>query len=149
MDQREQKNRRQCVVDAGVLYHRRDMARILRDLVRVRYVDLHGDEVAATGEGQVVSIFASDDSSTIVFNERIYLNLNTFDYARLGKDPDGASCIDLVDEHRILRLIPLPWESFDAPSSLGQRQTTASAVLDRWFGESGTEVFAEDDDEEL
>ena len=148
MEQREQKNRRQCIVDAGVLYHRRDMARILRDLVRVRYVDLNGGEVAASGEGQVVSIFASDDSSTIVFNERIYLNLNTFEYARLGKDPDGASCIDLVDEHRTLRLIPLPWESFDAPTSLGQRQAAASAVLDRWFGDAA-EVFAEDDDEEL
>ncbi len=149
MDQREQKNRHQCIVDAGILYHRRDMARILRDLVRVRYVDLQGDEIAATGEGQVVSIFASDDSSTIVFNERIYLNLNTFEYARLGKDPDGASCIDLVDDRRVLRLIPLPWESFDAPSSLGQRQTPASAVLDRWFGDGTAEVFADDDDEEL
>ena len=149
MDQREQKNRRQCIVDAGDLYHRRDIARILRDLVRVRYVDLSGGEVSASGEGQVVSIFASDDSSTIVFNERIYLNLNTFEYARLGKDPDGTSCIDLVDEHRVLRLIPLPWETFDAPTSLGQRQTTASAVLDRWFGEGAPEVFAEDDDEEL
>jgi hypothetical protein len=149
MDHREQKNRRPCIVDAGVLYHRRDMARILRDLVRVRYVDLNGGEVAACGEGQVVSIFASEESSTIVFNERIYLNLNTFEYAKLGKDPDGASCIDLVDEHRILRLIPLPWESFDAPADLGQAPTTASAVLDRWFSEAAAEVFAEDDDEEL
>lgn len=149
MDHREQKNRRPCIVDVGLLYHRRDMARILRDLVRVRYLDLHGDEVAASGEGQLVSIFASDDSSTIVFNERIYLNLNTFEYARLGKDPDGASCIDLVDAHRTLRLIPLPWESFDSPGSLGQRQTAEATVLDRWFGDSAMEVFAEDDDEEL
>lgn len=149
MEKREQKNRRQCIVDAGVLYHRRDMARILRDLVRVRYVDLIGGEVAASGEGQVVSIFASDDASTIVFNERLYLNLNSFEYARLGKDADGASCIDLVDEHRVLRLVPLPWEAFDAPSSLGQRQAAASAVLDRWFAEGGEEVYAEDDDEEL
>lgn len=148
MDSREQKNRRPCIVDAGVLYHRRDMARVLRDLVRVRYVDLQDGEVAATGEGQIVGIFASDESSTIVFNERLYLNLNTFSYAQLGKAPDGASCIDLVDDRRVLRLIPLPWESFDAPSSLGQRQA-AAAALDRWFGEGALEVFAEDDDEEL
>lgn len=149
MDQREQKNRRPCIVDTGVLVHRRDMARILRDLVRVRYVDLFEGEVTAHGEGQVVSIFSSEEGSTIVFNERIYLNLNTFEYARLGKDPEGASCIELVDEPRVLRLVPLPWESFDAPVSLGQRQSSASAVLDRWFAEGVAEVFAEDDDEEI
>ncbi len=149
MDRREPQSRQPCIVDAGVLYHRRDMARVLRDLVRVRYVDLSAGEISASGEGQIVSLFASQSSATIVFNERIYLNLNTFDYARIGKDPDGASCIDLVEADRVLRLIPLPWEAFDAPTSLGQRPATASAVLDRWFGDGVSEVFAEDDDEEL
>ena len=105
-DDREDRNRIPCIVDAGIIANRKDMVRVLRDLGHVRYADLVGDDVRATGEGIVSSVFTHEAAATIVANKRLYLNVNGFDYLRLGA-ADEQPTFDLVCEDRTLRLEPL------------------------------------------
>lgn len=106
-DDREDRNRIPCIVDQGIIANRKDMVRVLRDLGHVRYADMVGDDVRATGEGIVSHVFAHEAAATIVANKRLYLNVNGFDYLRLGKADEEQPAFDLVAEDRTLRLEPL------------------------------------------
>src|SRR6185369_2311169 len=104
MDEREEKNQIQCIVDEGIVVNRRDMVRILRDLGHVRYRDCVEGAMRREGEGIVMSVFANDKSSTIIVNKRLYINVNSFDYLRIGGDGDAVT-IDLIDNQRTVRLL--------------------------------------------
>lgn len=146
MEDREKKNQLQCIVDEGILVHRRDMVRILRDLGHVRYEDHVGESVRSQGEGYVVSVVSSDQASTIIVNKRLYLNVNTFDFVRLSTAEGGAAQIDLVTDQRVIRLLPLG-------DPLAERQVIVPAdtllpppeALDKLFGDNFAEVYLEDD----
>jgi hypothetical protein len=105
-DEREDRNRIPCIVDEGIIANRRDMVRVLRDLGHVRYADMVGEDVRAAGEGIVSHVFSHEAAATIVANKRLYLNVNGFDFLRLGKAEEGGPTFDLVFEGRTLRLEP-------------------------------------------
>ena len=106
-DEREDHNRIPCIVDEGIIANRRDMVRVLRDLGHVRYADLVGDDVRATGEGIVSHVFSHEAAGTIVANKRLYVNVNGFDFLRLARTDADGTCFDLVRDERTLRLEPL------------------------------------------
>ena len=95
-----------CLVDYGIIHAKRDMIRILRDLDRVEYVDLIDNITVAKGEGYVVEVYANSCDSTIVFNSRLHINVNGFDFLKISSVP--VKVIDLISGHRIIRLKPLP-----------------------------------------
>ena len=98
-------NQISCLVEQGIIYSKRDMIRILRDLDRVLYVDLIDNASVANGEGYVVEVYANGYDSTLVFNNRLHINVNSFDFLKIISQPDKL--VELISGHRVIKLKPL------------------------------------------
>ena len=94
-----------CLVEQGIIYSKRDMIRILRDLDRVNYTDLIDNLSVAYGEGYVVEVYANSFDSTLVFNNRLHINVNSFDFLKIITQPEKL--VELISGHRIIKLKPL------------------------------------------
>ncbi len=128
-----------CIVDTGTLVNKRDIYRLLSDLGRVRYFDIVDGAVRKQGEGCVMDVFQDPTAATLVVNGSLYLNVNSFDYACLqdpasvaeladpGKEQAGV-VIDLVQDSRILRLVPLVEPRSDPAELLGDNRALQAAV---------------------
>ena len=149
MEERENKNKIQCIVDEGIVLNRRDMVRILRDLGQVRYEDLLDGVVKKRGEGFVAGVYANENASTIIVNKRLYLNVNSFDFMRLGLLGDDETTIDLVDDKRTIRLIPMSEAVHERQAFIVESAVIPSqGALERMLGvEPGEGLFEEDLDE--
>ncbi|MBI2995250.1 MAG: hypothetical protein HYY52_00870 [Candidatus Melainabacteria bacterium] len=93
-----------CLVEYGIVYSKRDMIRVLRGLDQVEYTDLIDNVVVANGEGYVAEVYANSYDSTIVFNHRLHVNVNSFDFLKIKSKPDQ---VELISGDRIIKLIPL------------------------------------------
>ncbi|MBI1858176.1 MAG: hypothetical protein HYR97_03580 [Candidatus Melainabacteria bacterium] len=100
-----EENQIPCLVEYGTIYSKRDMIRVLRDLDRVEYFDLIDDSIVAQGEGYVIEVYANSNDSTLVFNNRLHINVNGFEYLKLKTHPKKE--ILLYSGHRAIRLKPL------------------------------------------
>ena len=98
-------NQISCLVESGIIYSKRDMIRILRDLDRVSYTDLIDNLSVASGEGYVVEVYANSYDSTLVFNNRLHINVNSFDFLKIISQP--GKLVELISGHRIIKLKPL------------------------------------------
>ena len=105
MNNLDDENQISCLVDFGTVYAKRDMARILRDLEKVQYYDFIDDALVASGEGYMVEVYANSFDSTVIFNHRIHVNVNSFDYLKLRTTPKKE--VELFSGHRVIRLLPL------------------------------------------
>ncbi len=94
-----------CLVEQGIIYSKRDMIRILRDLDRVLYLDLIDNASVANGEGYVVEVYANSFDSTLVFNNRLHINVNSFDFLKITTQPEKL--VELISGHRVIKLRPL------------------------------------------
>ena len=94
-----------CLVESGIIYSKRDMIRVLRDLDRVLYEDFIDSTSVAFGEGYVIDVYANGFDSTLVFNNRLHINVNGFDYLKISTSP--KKIVELVSGHRIIKLKPL------------------------------------------
>jgi len=146
MQERDRENQLQCIVDEVILVNRRDMVRLLRDLGLVRYADLRSGQERASGEGYITSVVANLSSSTIIANRRLYLNVNNFEYLRLGVEA-GQSYFDLVDHDRTIRLIPLDSAVAERPS-VSTEDVLANGRVTSLFGDSLAEVYFDDEDDD-
>jgi len=97
-----------CIVDNGILVSKQDIQRLLSDLGRVRYFYWQDDRLASDGEGFVLDVFQDPCRSTLVANNSLYLNVQSFDYLELSR-PNGqvGSRFTLVQDSIRLELIPL------------------------------------------
>ncbi len=138
-----------CIVDTGILVNKQDMQRLLVDLGRVRYSHRQDGQVLSEGEGYILEVYADPQLSTLVANHALYLNVYSFDYLELsrGTDPKvGESCafLDLVQDQRCLRLIPLSNPLQDQGS-----RTISSATLEAVVAEvlsAGWDVQIDDEE---
>lgn len=96
-----------CIVDTGTVINKQDMHRLLNDIGRVRYIHTQDGVLSNEGEGCVLEVFSDPHRATLVANHAIYLNIQSFDYLVLGLTDSGQPYFDLVQDTRILRLIPL------------------------------------------
>lgn len=96
-----------CIIDNGIVVNKSDMKRILTDLGHVRYTHSQDGQVQSQGEGYIIEVFADSHQSTLIANQSIYLNVCSFDYLQLGGGAQSETYIDLVQETRHLRLIPI------------------------------------------
>lgn len=149
MDSREAMNHLQCIIDQGVLVNRRDMVRILRDLGQVCYQDLVDGEIQRQGEGIIVEVASNDHAATVVVNKRLYLNVQAFDYLKLGCDEAGEAVLELVSNRRSLRLLPLS-DPLREPHQavLPDAEAVSQRAIDRLLEDTLAEVYLEDLDEE-
>ncbi|NJL98041.1 MAG: RNA-binding protein [Synechococcaceae cyanobacterium SM2_3_2] len=128
-----------CVVDTGILVSKRDVYRVLSDLGHVRYVDILDGDVVSQGEGYVMEVYEDPQSATIVLNRTLYLNVCSFDYLKFGLENTDLtlpvsqkpqSILDLVQEQRILRLMPLSDPLSDRLQVLEDSRALKEAVAD-------------------
>ncbi len=91
-----------CIVGTGVLTAKKDMMRVMRGFDHVKFTDIIDDKVQISEEAYVVEVFSSDTESTIVFNRRMYINVDNFEYLRIIQHLPGV--IELIEGHRTLRI---------------------------------------------
>lgn len=96
-----------CIINSGAIVNKRDMQRLLADMGRVRYLHLEDGQVQSEGEGYIREVFADPQQATIVANHALYLNVYSFDYIELRQSTEEGAYLDLVQDCRLLRLIPL------------------------------------------
>ena len=96
-----------CIVDEGIIVNQDDIRRLLADLCHVRYVHKLGGQETSEGQGYVQEIFSDNHQSTLIANQKIYINIQSFDYLRLSVSTEGNTCFDLIQDSRQLSLIPI------------------------------------------
>ncbi|MGJ3250400.1 MAG: hypothetical protein ACFE0J_04590 [Elainellaceae cyanobacterium] len=96
-----------CIVDQGIVVNKQDMQRLLCGLDRVHYIYTQADQSLSDNEGIVIEVFADPRHATLVSNHALYLNVHSFDYLELRISPESEACLDLIQDNRRLRLIPL------------------------------------------
>ncbi len=95
-----------CIVDEGILVNQDDIKRLLADLYSVYYIHSIGGRVSNEGQALIQEIFSDRHQSTLIANQNIYINIQSFDYLQLSKSTSNQACYDLVQDNRQLRLIP-------------------------------------------
>ncbi|MEL6495624.1 MAG: hypothetical protein AAFQ41_10955 [Cyanobacteria bacterium J06623_7] len=96
-----------CIVDEGTVVNPEDINRLLADLCHVRYIHQIGERETSRGEGYIQEIFNEPHQSTLIANQKIYINLQSFDYLRLSKSTDGEARFDLIQDNRQLSIVPI------------------------------------------
>src|SRR4028118_1807135 len=96
-----------CIIDTGIIINKQDIGRLLTDLTRVRYIHTLDGKLQNEGEGYVMEVFAAPNRSTLIANQALYLNVQSFDYLHLSQSPEKEAYFDLIQDNRQLRLIPL------------------------------------------
>ncbi len=96
-----------CIVNEGTLINKKDMMRALETLENVKYVYAIDGKIVSQGEGAVVKIFSSRETSTLIVNGCIFINVLSFDYLRFSPHKKGLTKIELVGDAQVLKLIPL------------------------------------------
>lgn len=96
-----------CIVDRGVLVNHDDIKRLLIDICHVRYIHSIDGRVIGEGEGFIQEIFSDAHQSTLIANNKIYLNINSFDFLQLSTTTDNQACFDLIQDNRQLSLMPI------------------------------------------
>lgn len=91
-----------CIVGVGVITSKKDMMRLLRGFDHVKYTDVIDDKIQSEEEAYVVEVFSSETESTVVFNRRMHINVENFEYLRLLNNLPGT--IELIEGHRTLRI---------------------------------------------
>ena len=93
------------MVEYGTVFAKRDMVRVLRDLDKVRYVDLIDNVLVSKGEGYVIEVYANSFDSTLIFNSKLHINVNGFEFLKIRSNPEKM--VELVSGSRIIKLKPL------------------------------------------
>ncbi len=96
-----------CIVDEGTIILKEDIKRLLNDLGRVRYIHTIDNQLHSEGQGWVMEIFSDSQQSTLIANNNLYLNVQSFDCLQLGKSKNNETYFDLIQDNRQLRLIPM------------------------------------------
>jgi hypothetical protein len=96
-----------CIIDTGIIINKQDIGRLLTDLTRVRYIHTLDGKLQNEGEGYVMEVFAAPNRSTLIANQALYLNVQSFDYLHLSQSSEKEAYFDLIQDNRQLRLIPL------------------------------------------
>ena len=96
-----------CIIEQGILINKDDIKRVLSDLGQVDYFCQLDGQCQGAGQGWILDVFNDVKQATIVMNQSLYLNVNSFDYLQLSVNDQGQTLIDLWQDSRQLRLIPL------------------------------------------
>lgn len=134
-----------CIIDIGMIVNKLDMRRLLADLGPVRYIHTQEGKVQSEGQGDVLEVFANPHRSTLVANHALYLNVYSFDYLELKQSPEKETYLDLVQDSRCLRLIPLS-TPVQEQATRNLNATTLEAMMDQVLSTRWDAEIDEDDD---
>ncbi|HEY3375743.1 MAG TPA: hypothetical protein VGK02_11890 [Candidatus Aquicultor sp.] len=132
-----------CIVNEGILINRTDMLRALETLESVKYTYIVDGDPINQGEGVVVKVFSSPDTATLVVNGCLFLNILSFNYVRFHTQDNGTATLELVEDTRILQLVPIE----DEPKRI-TRISREVFTTSRFDDETPAELFEDGDDDE-
>lgn len=96
-----------CIIETGMLVNKEDMKRLINDLTQVRYLHSIDGVIQNQGQGWILEVFNDSSQATVVVNNSLYINVQSFDYLQLNQVSPQETHFDLVQDNRILKLIPL------------------------------------------
>lgn len=103
----KQVNKIQFIINDGIVYNKRDMLMLLRDLGHVVYFEFSNGKPAARGKGYIMRVSANLEEPTLFLAGRIYINVNVFDYIKLAKvKGQEKTLFELHSASRTIRLLP-------------------------------------------
>lgn len=132
-----------CIINEGTLVNKRDMLRTLETLDGVGYVHTVDGQVISSGRALVVQVFASRETSTLLVNNCLFVNVASFDYLRFWQE-EGTTKIALHQGSMVLTLTPLT-DNEPKPPSRFARQMFPDDVFD----EETFVLLEEDGDEDF
>ncbi len=92
------------IVNEGTIFNRKDMIKVLDTLDTVEYTHFVDSKEVAHGQGQVLSIFASHESASLIVNNCLYLNIMSFNYLKFYLDGNKKTVVELISNDHLLRL---------------------------------------------
>lgn len=96
-----------CIIESGILVNKDDIKRLLNDLTNVHYVHRIDGKIQNVGEGWILEVFNEPSQATIIVNNSLYINLQSFDYLQISSSSEQESLFTLIQDNRELTLIPL------------------------------------------
>jgi len=96
-----------CVIESGILVNREDIKKLINDLTHVRYIHRLDGSIQNEGKGWVLEVFNEPNQATMVVNSSLYINIQSFDYLQINQVSPQEAHFQLVQDNRILTLIPL------------------------------------------
>ncbi|MCL4498629.1 MAG: hypothetical protein M1548_02700 [Actinobacteria bacterium] len=134
-----------CIISEGTLINKKDMTRALETFENVKYVYSVDGGIISQGEGVIVKVFSSRETSTLIVNGCIFLNVLSFDYLRFSPHKKGLTKIELIEDTKTLKLVPLEEDSKKLIRS--NRELLASSQLS-FDEESPAQLFEDLGDDE-
>jgi hypothetical protein len=96
-----------CIIESGIVVNKDDIKRLINDLTNVRYIHRLDGKIQNEGEGWILEVFDDPSQSTIVVNNSLYINIQSFDYLQISQSSDRQTHFHLIQDNRELTLIPL------------------------------------------
>ena len=97
----------QFIVNNGIVYNKKDMLMLIRDLGKVSYFEFIDGKVASKGKGYVLRVCANSEEPTLFLGGRIYINVGSFNFIRLKKIKESDNTLfELVSDDRVIKLVP-------------------------------------------
>ena len=101
------KNKIQFIVNEGILYNKRDILMLLRDLGNVVYYEVKDGGIVNKGRGYIMRVSASSEEPTLFLSGRIYINVAVFDYMRVQKvKGSDRTMFELYSGDRVIKILP-------------------------------------------
>ena len=94
-----------CFIERGTVTDHIDMMRALDTVEAMRFKQIVDGELVAEGEATLVKLSA-DDTSTMLVNGCLFLNVSSFRYLTFENQPDGICRFELVREGMSLSIEP-------------------------------------------
>ncbi len=100
-----------CLVGRGTLTDFRDMLRALETLETVTYRFVVDSDTIHEGQTALVKLMADEESSTMIVNGCLFLNVASFRYLDFEQDAEGAWRFTLYGDGSTLNLVAVPDEA--------------------------------------
>ena len=128
-----------CFIERGTVTEHIDMMRALDTVEALRYRQVVHGELLSEGNATLVKLSA-DDTSTMLVNGCLFLNVASFRYLTFENQPEGGCRFELVGEAMTLTLEPRDEPRTDSDDPVRMR------IVDRPFDAF---VVADDDEDEI
>ena len=104
---KEKSPNNQFIVNNGIIYNKKDMLMLIRDLGKVSYFEIVSGKVVNKGKGYVMRVCSNSEEPTLFLAGRIYINIGSFNYMKLKKIKDADNTLfELVSDERTIKLVP-------------------------------------------
>jgi len=100
-------------VNNGIVYNKKDMLMLVRDLGKVSYFELVNGKVVNKGKGYVLRVCANSEEPTFFLAGRIYINMGSFNFIKLKKIKDLSEDVhELKSLQRIIDSEEMVYKSY-------------------------------------